>query len=283
MSKAMLFVPASEERKLEKILTLDAPAFLIDLEDGVAPGQKEAARVLLGQLAPKLYSQKPCWVRVNALDTEHFYLDVQLAIKPGLLGINIPKVEDPVQLKIADWYLSQLERIQGIAIGSTGLMATLETAKGVERAFEIANATPRLKALCFGAADYSRDLRLDWPAPDPYPAVTAAKVRLVQAAAAAGLEAPHDGASAEFKDLARLEEETIAAKCFGFGGKHAIHPAQIPVILKVFRPSEKQIDWAERVLAYHTEHPEQGAFQIDGRMVDAPVIDRARQILEERP
>lgn len=277
----MLFVPASEERKLEKILTLEAPAFLIDLEDGVAQNQKEAARNLLQQFAVKLYPQKPCWVRVNALDTEHFYLDVQAAIKPGLQGINIPKIEDPLQLKIADWYLSRLEHIQGLAIGSVRLMATLETASGVERAFEIAGATPRLKSLCFGAADYSRDLHLDWPAPEPYPAVTAAKARLVQASAAAGLESPHDGASAEFRDLVRLEEEVKAAKLIGFGGKHAIHPAQISIIERVFRPSHSQIDWAERVIAYHQEHPEQGAFQIDGRMVDAPVIVRAQQIIEE--
>ncbi|RIH84279.1 HpcH/HpaI aldolase/citrate lyase family protein [Calidithermus roseus] len=283
MSKILLFVPASDERKLGKVLSLSAPAFLLDLEDGVAEGHKEAARTLLRRLAPDLYGRKPCWVRVNPLDGEHFYADVEAALWPGLLGINLPKVESALHLQIADWYLSQLERERGLPPGSVRLMATVESARGVEALGEIAWATRRLECLCFGNADYSRDLGLDWPAPEgaAYPALTAAKVRLVQISAAAGLEPPHDGASAEFGDLEAVEREAQAAKQLGFGGKHAIHPAQIPVLERVFRPTQAQVAWAERVLAYHALHPEQGAFQLDGRMVDAPVIARARQILEE--
>lgn len=279
----MLFVPASDGRKLEKILSLNAPAFLIDLEDGVAEGQKALARELLEQLAPQLYAQKPCWVRVNALETPHFFHDLAGAVRPGLLGVNLPKVESAFQLQVADWYLGQLERSRDMPAGSVRLMATVETAKGLEAALEIARATARLECLCFGNADYSRDLGLDWPAPDglAYPAVTAAKVRLVQASASAGLEPPHDGASAEFRNLEALGLEAQAAKHIGFGGKHAIHPAQVPVLEGVFRPTQTQIDWAGRVLEYHRQHPEQGAFQLDGRMVDAPVISRAQQILEE--
>ncbi|WP_051304268.1 HpcH/HpaI aldolase/citrate lyase family protein [Calidithermus chliarophilus] len=283
MSRVLLFVPASDERKLEKVAALQAPAFLLDLEDGVAEGQKGAARTLLQRLAPALYAHKPCWVRVNPLDTEHFYADVQAALWPGLLGVNLPKVESALQVQIADWYLGQLERERGLPPGSVRLMVTVETAPGVEAVEAVARASRRLECLCFGNADYSRDLGLDWPAPggEPYPAVTAAKVRLVQASASAGLEAPHDGASADFRDLAALEREAQAAKRLGFGGKHAIHPAQVPVLEAVFRPTQAQVAWAERVLAYHARHPEQGAFQLDGRMVDAPVIARARQILEE--
>lgn len=283
MNKVLLFVPASDERKLEKIPGLSAPAFLLDLEDGVAEGQKEAARGLLRRMAPSLYGQKPCWVRVNPVDGEHFYADAQAALWPSLLGINLPKVESALHLQIADWYLSQLERERGLPPGSVRLMATVESARGVEALDQIAQATHRLECLCFGNADYSRDLGLDWPAPEgaAYPAVTAAKVRLVQVSAAAGLEAPHDGASAEFRDLGALEREAQVARQLGFGGKHAIHPAQLPVLEQVFRPTQAQVAWAERVLAYHALHPEQGAFQLDGRMVDAPVIARARQILEE--
>jgi len=280
MSKILLFVPASAERKLGKVLSLSAPAFLLDLEDGVAEGHKEAARTLLRRLAPDLYARKPCWVRVNPLDGEHFYADVQAALWPGLLGINLPKVESALHLQIAEWYLSQLERERGLPPGSVRLMATVESARGVEALAEIARASRRLECLCFGNADYSRDLGLDWPAPEgaAYTALTAAKIRLVQVSAAAGLEPPHDGASAEFGDLEAVEREAQAAKQLGFGGKHAIHPAQVPVLERVFRPTQAQVAWAERVLAYHALHPEQGAFQLDGRMVDAPVIARARQL-----
>jgi len=102
MSKILLFVPASDERKLGKVLSLSAPAFLLDLEDGVAEGHKEAARTLLRRLAPDLYARKPCWVRVNPLDGEHFYADVQAALWRGLLGINLPKVESALHLQIAE-------------------------------------------------------------------------------------------------------------------------------------------------------------------------------------
>jgi len=282
MSKVMLFVPC-EERKLEKISSLQAPAFLLDLEDSIAENHKAAARHLLEHFASHLYPQKPCWVRVNALQTGHFFHDLASAVRPGLLGINLPKVESALQLQITDWYLGQLERLHNVPTGSIRLIATVETAKGLEAAPAIARATPRLECLCFGNADYSRDLGLDWPAPDGvvYPAVTAAKVHLVQVSAAAGLGVPHDGASAEFRNLKALERETQAAKLLGFGGKHAIHPAQVGVLLEVFRPTQTQVDWAKRVLAYHAEHPEQGAFGLDGHMVDAPVIARARQILNE--
>lgn len=281
MSKVLLFVP-SEARKLAKIVSLEAPAFMIDLEDGVAVGLKDEARQLLQQSAAQLYAQKPCWVRVNSQETPFFFHDMNSAIRPGLLGINLPKVESALQLQIADWYLGQLEGLQGIARGSIQLMATIETARGLENVLEIARATPRLACLCFGNADYSRDLGLDWPAPDGglYPAVTAAKIRLVQVSAWAGLEPPHDGASADFRDLGVVEEEAEAARQLGFAGKHAIHPAQVPVLERVFRPSQSQIDWARRVLDYHQSFPEQGAYQIDGRMVDAPVILRAQQILD---
>lgn len=279
----MLFVPANDERKLEKILLLSAPAFLLDLEDSVAETQKATARLLLEQLGSTIYIQKPCWVRVNAIETEHFFSDIASAVRPGLLGINLPKVESAVHLQIADWYVGQLERIHQLPNNSVRLMATIETAKGLEAAFEIATATKRLQYLCFGNADYSRNLGLDWPAPSGvvYPAILSAKVRLVQVSAAAGLEAPHDGASANFKNLETLELEAQSAKQLGFGGKHAIHPAQVPVLEQVFRPTHAQIAWAKRVLAYHTEHPEQGAFQLDGQMVDAPVIARAWQTLDE--
>lgn len=283
MHRVMLFVPTSDPRKLEKVKTLEAKSFLLDLEDSVAPDHKDAARRNLVTLADELYTAKPCWVRVNSMDTPHFFWDLQAALAPRLGGLNIPKLESALQLQIADWYLTELERSEGLSPGSTRLMATVETAKGVENAFAIAAATPRLDCLCFGSADYSRDLKLDWPAPEGvvYPAVVAAKVRVVQASAAAGLEAPHDGASAQLRDLAALEREALAARQLGFSGKHAIHPAQVAVLEKVFQPSPAQIEWAKRVLAYHAEHPAQGSFQLDGRMVDAPVIARAQQIVEE--
>ncbi len=109
-----------------------------------------------------------------------------------------------------------------------------------------------------------------------------AKAGLVQVSKQFQLEPPHDGASAEFRDLERLRAEAEQARALGFGGKHAIHPAQLPVIETAFRPSEAQIRWAHRVLEAFEQHTREGigAFALDGRMVDAPVAQRARQLLE---
>ncbi len=282
MSKTALFVPC-EDRKLAKLASLAVPVAMIDLEDGVSQAHKEAARRLLERSAPWLYAQQPCWVRVNGFETEQFYHDLAAAVRPGLLGINLPKAESALQLQIADWYLSQLERTQQMPLGSVRLMATIETARGLEAAIDIARSTVRLQRLCAGNADYSRDLGLDWPAPNgtTSPAVEAFQLRLVQVSAVAGLLPPHDGPSAEFRNLAAVATEARAAQQRGFGGKQAIHPAQLSVLEQEFRPAQAQVDWASRVLAHHRQHPEQGAFQIDGRMVDAPVIARAQQIMDE--
>ena len=282
MSKTTLFVPC-EDRKLAKLASLAAPVVMIDLEDGISQTRKEAARKLLEQSVTWLYTQQPCWVRVNGFETEQFYQDLAAAVRPGLLGINLPKVETALQLQITDWYLSQLERTRQMPLGSVRLMATIETARGLEAALEIARSTVRLERLCAGNADYSRDLGLDWPAPNGgiNPAVEAAQLRLVQVSAAVGLLPPHDGPSAEFRNLEAVAAEARAARQRGFGGKQAIHPAQLPVLEQVFAPTQAQIDWAGRVLAYHRQHPEQGAFQIDGQMVDAPVMARAQQIMAE--
>ncbi|WP_169405721.1 HpcH/HpaI aldolase/citrate lyase family protein [Deinococcus apachensis] len=280
----MLFVPGSDERKLGKIGTLPAQALLLDLEDGVAAGAKAQARVLIAEALDHAPAEKHLWVRVNAADTAELYDDLHAVVRPGLEGINLPKVESERDLAVVDWLIGELERRRDLPLGSVTLMATLETAKGVARAGLIAACTPRLRGLCFGAADYSRDLGLDWP-PEGGLSLTVlqAKVALVQASAAAGLEAPHDGASAEFRDLERLRSEARAARDLGFGGKHAIHPAQLPVIEAAFAPSAAQLAWAERVTLEFDRHAAAGigAFALDGRMIDAPVAARAREVLRQ--
>ncbi|WP_168734760.1 CoA ester lyase [Deinococcus sp. KSM4-11] len=279
----MLFVPGSDERKLAKIGTLGAEALLLDLEDGVAPSAKALARE---QVARSLQSAPPglhVWVRVNAADSPDLYDDLHAVIQPGVEGINLPKVESPDELRRVDWLIGELERRRGVAPGGIQLMATLETVRGVRAADAIAAASPRVVGLCFGAADYSRDLGLAWPPPDGQLslAVLHAKVALVEASALAGLEPPHDGASGNFRDLERLRSEAEAARALGFSGKHAIHPAQLPVIEDVFAPSAAELEWARRVSEGYEVHAAEGtgAFALEGTMVDAPVAARARALL----
>ena len=280
---AMLFVPGSDAKKLRKIPTLEAISLLLDLEDGVAEGSKATARDLVAEVLERDSSGRSLWVRVNALGTEHAYRDLLAVVRTGLEGINLPKVERGSDLQTLDWMLTQLERERGLPPQSVRVMATLETVEGVANADQIASSGGRLDCLCFGTADFSRDLGLDWPPPDGSlsPVVIAAKTALALASRRFSLDAPHDGASAEFKDLERLRAEAVQARGLGFGGKHAIHPAQVSLIEAVFQPSPQQLEWARRVLTgFEAATLEgRGAFSLDGQMVDAPVAARAKQLL----
>lgn len=285
MHPAMMFVPGSAPDKLAKIPFLPGGALLLDLEDSVAASAKATARALVAEALTRFGTVRSLWVRVNAFSTELLYDDLDAVTLPGLEGINLPKVESARELHLVDWLLSALERRRGLACGTVRLMATIESALGLQRVEEIASAVPRLTGLCFGAADFSRDLGLDWPPPDgqlPF-TVLQAKATLVQASAAAGLEAPHDGASGEFRDLDRLAREASAAHALGFSGKHAIHPAQVPVIEAAFRPSEQQLRWASEVVEAFEQHAAEGvgAFAVRGIMIDAPVAARAQQLLRQ--
>ncbi len=285
MYPAMMFVPGSAPDKLARIPTLPGGALLLDLEDSVAASAKATARGLVGEALSRFGAVRPLWARVNAFSSELLYDDLEAVTVRGLEGINLPKVESARELHLVDWLLGALERRRGLVHGTVRLMATIESALGLQRVSEIATAVPRLAGLCFGAADFSRDLGLDWPPPDgqlPF-TVLQAKAALVQASAAAGLDAPHDGASAEFRDLERLAQEAGAARALGFSGKHAIHPAQVPVIEAAFRPSEQQLRWASEVVAAFEQHAGEGigAFAVRGVMVDAPVAARARQLLRQ--
>lgn len=281
----MLFVPGSDPRKLGKIPALGAQAVLLDLEDGVAASAKAQARLNVVAALSEHCAAAHCWVRVNPMDSAELYDDLQSVVVPGLAGLNLPKVSSARDLHVLDWVVGELERRRGLAAGSVGVMATIETAEGLGRLDEIADAGPRLRGLCIGAADLSRDLGLDWPPPGGSlsQSLIQAKVALVHASRRFGLEPPHDGASAELRDLERLRLEAEGARALGFGGKHAIHPAQLPVIEAAFRPTQAQLDWARRVVEAFEEHERRGvgAFELDGRMVDAPVAERARQILRQ--
>lgn len=283
MSAVMLFVPGSDAGKIAKIPGLPGGALLLDLEDGVAWPRKAEARELVAGALSQHGNSRVLWVRVNSFSSHLLFDDLDAVVGRGLAGINLPKVESAHHLQTVDWVLGALERRRGLEPGSLRLLATIETALGVQNAPEIARSSPRLDGLCFGAADYSRDVGLDWPPADGVLPLTVqqARVALVQASAAAGLDAPHDGASAEFRDLDRLELEARAACALGFGGKHAIHPAQVSVIEAAFAPTERQLCWAREVVAAVQQHEQQGvgAFALHGVMVDAPVVARARQLL----
>lgn len=282
---AMIFVPASDSRKMAKIPGLPADAVIVDLEDAVAENRKARARDAVAALLTGHGSTKAVWVRVNSAATDHLGDDIDAIVHPRLGGVVLPKVTSARDLHIADYLLSRQEQKSGLARGSVPVMATVETVGGLCALDDIVAAAPRLARLCFGAGDFSLDIGLDWPAEPGCPEVSAtltrARTQVVLASRAGGLLPPHDGVYPRHEDLEGLRLEARRARAMGFAGKHAIHPMQVPVIAEVFRPSDAQLEHARRIVRAFEEAEASGiaAITIDGQFVDYPVAARARQLL----
>ncbi len=280
--QTMLFVPGSDERKLAKISSLDAPAFILDLEDSVANMAKPHARAALAAILGATSGQR-LYVRVNSVASGLILDDLNAVAGPSLAGIVLPKVESEADVKLVDRQLSALEAERGVEAGSIDVIATIETVAGVEHAREIAAANRRVRCLGFGAGDFCLDLGLEWPAPDGRlsETVVGAKVAVVMASRAAGLEPPHDGVFPDFRDLGGLRREAEQARRLGFYGKHAIHPDQVAVIKEVFTPNAAELSRAREIVDAFDRSEMSGvaAIQLDGILIDYPVAERARRLL----
>lgn len=282
---AMLFVPASEPRKMGKIPGLPTDAVIVDLEDAVAENSKDRARNAVAALLAEHGGSKAVWVRVNSAGTGHLGDDIEAITHPRLGGVVLPKVTSVRDLHIADYLLGRQEEKSRLARGVIPVMATVETVAGLRAVDGIAAAAPRLARLCFGAGDFSLDIGLDRPAeagcPEASATLTSARTQVVLASRAAGLLPPHDGVYPRHEDLEGLRQEARRARAMGFAGKHAIHPAQVPVITNVFRPSPAQLDHARHIVRAFEDAEASGtaAITVDGQFVDYPVAARARQLL----
>ncbi len=278
--RSFLFAPGNHARRVEKALSLDADAVILDLEDAVATAEKRATRdAVIGALArPR---RALLYVRVNALDTEFCYGDLAAIVRPGLDGIILPKVESAAGLATADWLLAQLEREQGLVPRSIDLVPIIETARGLNQIDAILAAGTRVKRIVFGAGDFTLDVNMAWSRDEAELAYARAKI--VTASRAAGIEAPFDTVWVDLADAEGLEASARTALGFGFQGKMCIHPNQIAVVNRVFTPSEAEVAFAERVVAAFARAEAEGnaAIQLDGKFIDYPILYRAQRVLEK--
>lgn len=281
---AMLFVPGGDDRKLARLPQLRAPAFILDLEDAVAITAKEHARRAVAEAVNEWGESAQLYVRVNSADPDLLHADLASVVRPGLTGVVLPKVDSARDVEITDWAISSLEQRAGLAPGHVLIMPTIETVAGLDQVRSIAAASRRVRCMVFGAGDFSRDLGLDWPAPDGTvsPVLISAKCQLVLASRLAGLQPPHDGVYPLFRDGAGLVREARQAYSLGMFGKHAIHPDQVEPITTVFMPSPAQISRARTVLTAFSASESHGVANLDveGMFVDYPVAARARQVLD---
>ena len=281
---AMLFVPGGDERKLAKIPELAAASFILDLEDSVAAGDKEAARGFVAAAIRRHGGGRTLYVRVNGLDSGLAEDDLEAVVSPGLAGIVLPKTRSAADVAAVDGLLAALERTHGLPAASVSVIATIEDAAALDRASEIGAACARVHCLGFGAGDLAAELGIEWPSPDGIlsPTLVAAKAQLVLASAAAGLAPPHDGASVVLDDLELVRREAEESRRLGFGGKHAIHPAQVAVIEEAFAAGSEELA-RDRAIVEAFERSGGSATRVGGTLVDAPLARRARRRLAEAP
>ncbi|MDN3359432.1 CoA ester lyase [Actinomadura sp. DC4] len=262
----LLYVPADRPGRVDKALRSRADVVVLDLEDAVAPAHKEAAREAVSLLIAS--PPRPLQVRVNDLRTPEGRADLA-ALGPLLTateGVRLPKVESAGQVREA-----------AASAPGAALHPLLESALGVERAYEIASAHPAVASIGLGEADLRADLgvadetALTWP-----------RSRVVVAARAAGLPAPVQSVYADIADLEGLAISCRLGRSLGFRGRAAIHPAQLPVIAEAYRPDETELAAARRVLAAFASAEDTGAFALeDGGFVDAAVARQAERLLAE--
>jgi citrate lyase subunit beta/citryl-CoA lyase len=281
--RSLLFVPADSERKFAKAAGIGADALILDLEDSVAPAQKDAARAHVARwLDEKAARNWAFFVRVNAFDTGLMLEDIAAVVKPGLAALLIPKAEGGDDMARIGHYLDALEVKAGLAPGSVKLaVVATETAKAMFSLGSYAPAHPRLVALTWGAEDLAAALgATDNKEPDgswsfPY---KVARVHCLFAARAADV-APIDTLHSNFKDLEGLERDCRASRRDGFVGRLAIHPDQVATINRCYAPSEAELAQARRIVEAFAAHPGAGTLGIDGKMYDVPHLKAARRTL----
>lgn len=262
-----LFVPANRPDRYAKALAAGADAVIVDLEDAVSPEDKAVARDALGDwcnahrdLAAKVI------VRINDETTAWFEEDLALIKSVGIASVMLPKAE----------LASQIGRVKG-ALGPKGIMIPIiETARGLLNVDAIA-ASAGVQRLAFGTLDYAVDLDLSGDERGLiYPAC-----RMALASRAAGLAAPIAGVTANLADDAALLSDLTFARACGFTAKLCIHPKQVALIQQALIPAPHEVDWAQRVIAAASAG--KGAVQVDGKMVDRPVVLKAQAILDRIP
>ena len=258
--RSYLFVPGDRPERFDKARASGAHAVIVDLEDAVAAEKKVAARAALSAW---LHPDRPVLVRINAADTDWFREDCELAGRPGVAGIMLPKAE-------------RSEDIESLmAAGARAVLPLVETAIGFDQARTLAGAAG-VERLAFGSIDFQLDLGIS----GEDDALLAFRSGLVLASRLAGAAAPVDGVCTAIDDPAPLAAEAARARRLGFGGKLCIHPRQVQAVNAAFSPSEAELRWATRVLEA-AAGASGAAVAVDGKMIDRPVLLRARAILAE--
>ena len=278
--RSLLFVPGNRSDMLEKASTADTDILTPDMEDSVPDNEKSNARSLISEKLETLSGKNQYIVpRVNALDTGLTFDDIHAVVNSKTYGISVGKIESSWDIKEVSKILSQIESEKSVELGSTKIIAWIESASAIVNVNSIASASDRMLGIAFGGEDFTNDMgiqRSETGIEILYPRSVVAV-----AAKAAGITAI-DTPYVNFRDNDGLEQEIKSVLPLGFKAKFAIHPGQLQSINNLFSPSEEAIEYAKKVIEVfeEAERNGSGATSLDGKMIDVPVVKRARNLLE---
>ena len=278
--RALLYMPGDDRRKIEKATTLGVDCVCMDMEDGVAITHKAEARAVIAQAMKELdFGKAERCIRINSVGSGFEKYDLAAAVATNPEAVVVPKIETAQQLRSISEYIEMYELASKMEIGTIRMLVGVETARGVLNLKEIAEADRRLEAIIFGAEDYAASIGATRTRESTE--VLYARSAVVTACAANELQAI-DMVYIDFRDTEGLRAEAAQGAQLGFSGKQIIHPNQVAPVQEAFTPSAEAIEYAQRVVAAFAASQKEGrgAFALDGKMIDMPLLKNAQKVLE---
>ena len=276
--RSLLYVPVNVEKFVEKAHTRGADVLQLDLEDAVPPAEKEKARALVENSAARVRrGGADVVVRINQ-PLSLAVRDLEHSVCPDVDGIAITKADSASHVKLLDELVTGLEEKRGMKAGHTKFIVMIETADAFTRIDEIPRASPRVVAMNIGGEDFALDLNAQ---PDD-DVLLHPKQRMIIAARAAGvMPLGFIGTVADFSDWEKFRLMVRRARRFGFDGAGCIHPGQVKIVNEEYTPSEAEVAYARKVIRMDQEAAAagRGSFQIEGKMIDIPVVVRAERLI----
>ena len=281
LRRSMLFLPGSSAAMLSTAYIYKPDSIMFDLEDAVSLKEKDSARLLVFHaLQHPMYKNIETVVRINPLNTPFGLKDLEAAVRAGVDVIRLPKTDTPEDIYQLEREIVRIEESCGRPVGSTQLMAAIESAVGVINAIAIAKSSKRLMGIALAAFDYVMDMQTER---GDGTELFYARCAVLQAARGAGIDA-FDVVYADINDEAGFLKEVDLIKRMGFNGKSLINPRQIDVLHNAYAPTQEEVDYAERVIAAAEEGERNGlgVISLNGKMIDAPIINHARVVIDRK-
>lgn len=281
LRRSMLFLPGSSAAMLSTAYIYKPDSIMFDLEDAVSLKEKDSARLLVFHaLQHPMYKNIETVVRINPLNTPFGLKDLEAAVRAGVDVIRLPKTDTPEDIYQLEREIVRIEESCGRPVGSTQLMAAIESAVGVINAVAIAKSSKRLMGIALAAFDYVMDMQTER---GDGTELFYARCAVLHAARGAGIDA-FDVVYADINDEAGFLKEVDLIKRMGFNGKSLINPRQIDVLHNAYAPTQEEVDYAERVIAAAEEGERNGlgVISLNGKMIDAPIINHARVVIDRK-